>query len=309
MSPESMIFVLNGMVKCRCLKLQQVLLLWQLLAKIPNHTLYILESELNFNNRKWLVFLFSCHFLLHWSHSEEIKKLLLWGNIPKIMLNSLAFCESVKASTLMPDKNHTSADLEGVALVHERAVAFWGAFWGGLWSLLHSDNTVIGCYEIALWDLSLPSCSGRWVDFFQFTLMFCSLPLVELSRISTKSCCLAAGDDLLTENAISLISLLQDFLDGCNGPIIQIIPTIRLLKDLLPPWSAFVNLSPTSTENQKKWYLLKYFTCMGKTWNVYNILLIPSQCDWLVKHGFLFDVLINEKIRFLQIWKMWKKLN
>lgn len=40
------------------------------------------------------------------------------------MLNSLAFCESVEASTLMPDKNHTSADLEGVALVHERAVAF-----------------------------------------------------------------------------------------------------------------------------------------------------------------------------------------
>lgn len=38
-----------------------------------------------------------------------------------------------------------------------------------------------------------------------------------------------------------------------------------------------------------------------KTWNVHNILLIPSWCDWLVKNSFLFDILINEKIRFLEM--------
>lgn len=161
----------------------------------------------------------------------------------------------------MPDKNHPLNNLEGVVCT-----------WEGSSILRCLVGCVPSCIPTIQWldsikllrgiCLFLPSCPGRCIDSFQFTLMlFCSLPLVELSRISTKPCCLAIGGDLLTENAISLISLLQDFLDDCNSPIIQIIPMIRLSWDLSPPWSAFVNFSPTFAENQK----------IGIYWNVLHV--------------------------------------
>lgn len=169
------------------------------------------------------------------------------------MSHNLAFCDSVKASTLIPEKKHTSNHLEGAANTWEgSSISRYSVL---LCFLLYSNNTVIRCYEIGLWYLwylsfrvalgdRLTSFNSHWCYSIAF-LLWCTLEL------STESCCLATECDLLTESAVSLSCLLQDYFDVCHGPIIQIIAIIRMLRDLVHPLSAFVHLSLNFTENKK----------------------------------------------------------
>lgn len=136
--------------------------------------------------------------------------------------------------------------------MHERAVAFPGVLFCYASSCIPTiqwlDAMKLVCgiclsFRVALGD-RLTSFNSHWCYSISF-LLRCTLEL------STESCCLATEYDLLTESAISLSCLLQDYFDVCHGPIIQIIAIIRMLRDLLCPLSAFVHLSLNFTENEK----------------------------------------------------------
>lgn len=62
-------------------------------------------------------------------------------------------------------------------------------------------------------------------------------------------------------------------------------------------FGASVNFSPHFTEN-KKWHLLKHFSCRGKNIKCIYVLLIPS-CDDCKKNGFPFGVLMWWQMKFL----------
>lgn len=199
-------------------------------------------------------------------------------------------------------------------LVHEKATAFPGTLFCCAPS---SIPTILGLDAIKLLcgiSLSFQVALAHTLTYFNSYWCFSvSLLLLCTLESSTKSSS-AAEYDHLTESAISLSCLLQDYLDVCNGPVIQIITMIGLFRDLLPSLSAFVDLSLNFTENKK----------LNIYWN--NTLRVQEKPKIYVSYqshydvmpsknrlSLCSDVMINEKIRFLQIYERheesWNWLN